>query len=376
MSDALTVSALNDYLKDLVDDDIVLNNLIVEGEISNFKKSTTGGHWYFTLKDEAAQVSCVVFAGVTSRIKYRPQDGDNAQARGKLAVFNRRGTYSLQVYFMESAGPGELAQDFALLKEKLDKEGLFAPERKKAIPPHPQKIAVLAAPEGAAIHDIISVARRRDPNLEIHLYPTLVQGESAADSIIQNLELAQRVGGYDALILARGGGSLEDLQPFNTEEVARAVADCTVPTVSAVGHEVDFSITDFAADLRAATPSVAAELLIPDQAELRLRLDGLADFLRRGVARLLADQSQELAYREERLAELMHRTLDRQRERCAYLTARLRDLNPLHVLQRGFALVEKNSRPVLLKEIQKNDIISVRLKDGKIAARVQEIYEL
>ena len=349
---ALTVSALNDYLKDLVDGDIVLNNLIVEGEISNFKKSSTGGHWYFTLKDASAQVSCVVFANYAARLKCNPLDGDSVQVRGKLSIFNKRGTYSLQVYFMELSGAGDLARAFAELKEKLEQEGLFAAERKKPLPKIPRKIAVLAAPEGAAIHDIITVSKRRDPGLEIHLYPTLVQGDSAVDSIINNLRLAQEVGGYDAVILARGGGSLEDLQAFNTEEVARAVADCVLPTISAVGHETDFTITDFVADLRAATPSVAAELLVPDKVELRQRTNDMENFLRKGLERLLTDQYQDLA-------------------------DRLADLNPLQVLQRGFTLTEKDGKPAAsIREIKKNDIISVRWRDGRAAAKVQEIYDI
>ena len=372
---ALTVSALNDYLKDLVDEDIVLNNLIVEGEISNFKNSSTGGHWYFTLKDTAAQVSCIVFAGVAGRLKYIPRDGDHVQARGKLAVFNKRGSYSLQVYFLEQAGLGDLARAFAELKQKLEAEGLFAPERKKPLPLFPKKIAVLAAPEGAVIYDIITVAGRRDPAVELHLYPAVVQGAAAVQSIIENLDLVQKIGGYDAVILARGGGSLEDMQAFNNEEVARAVANCSLPTISAVGHEVDFSITDFAADMRAATPSVAAELLIPDKMELRQRLAGFQNFLQSGLNRLLSEQYQELDYQSERLTELMLRSLDKYKEKTTALLDRLNDLNPLQVLQRGFVLAEKDGRPVTLKGLKNDDIISLRFKDGKVKTQVLEIYE-
>ena len=372
---ALTVSALNDYLKDLVDEDIVLNNLIVEGEISNFKKSTTGGHWYFTLKDAAAQVSCVVFANFAARFKYAPRDGDSVQARGKLAVFNKRGTYSLQVYFLELAGLGDLARAFAELKDKLDKEGLFAPERKKPLPPYPRKIAVLAAPEGAAIHDIVAVAKRRDPGMEIHLYPTLVQGAAAVASIIENLNFVQEVGGYDVVVLARGGGSLEDLQAFNTEEVARAVAACKLPTVSAVGHEVDFSITDFAADLRAATPSVAAELIVPDKMELRQKIDAMADFLQSGLERLLTDQYQDLAYAEQRLDELLQRILEKAGENCRYLADRLADLSPLQILKRGFALVEKDGQPAAFSKIKKDDLLHIRFADGRVETRTLNVWK-
>lgn len=370
---ALTVSALNDYLKDLVDEDIVLNNLIVEGEISDLKQSSTGGHWYFSLRDAGAQVACVVFANVVPRIKYKPRNGDNVQVRGKLSIFNKRGTYSLQVFFMEPVGLGDLALAFTALKQKLEAEGLFAPERKKTIPAYPKKIAVLAAPEGAAIHDIITVARRRDPGLEIHLYPTLVQGENAPDSIVNNLSLAKQ-GDYALIILARGGGSLEDLQAFNTEKVARAVVACALPTVSAIGHEVDFTITDFVADLRAPTPSAAAELVIPDRAELSLRLANLTDFLNNGLQRLLSAQYQEVAYYNERLTELFDRIKQNYREKILTLIARLNDLNPLQVLERGFALAEKGSRVVTRRDLKIDDIISVRFRDGQITAQVQEIY--
>ncbi|MDR2431850.1 MAG: exodeoxyribonuclease VII large subunit [Candidatus Margulisbacteria bacterium] len=371
---ALSVSALNDYLKELVNDDIVLNNLLVEGEISNFKKSATGGHWYFTLKDETAQIACIIFAGAAARLKYQPRDGERAQARGRLAVFNKRGTYSLQVYFLEQAGLGELAKRFELLKNKLSAEGLFAAGSKKPLPAYPRKVAVLAAPEGAAVHDIITVAGRRDPALEIHLYPTLVQGDAAAKNIIDNLHLAQDIGGYDAVVLARGGGSLEDLQPFNAEEVARAIAACRLPTISAVGHEVDFTLADLAADLRAATPSVAAELLVPDRRELSLKIAGFADFLRGGLESLFSAQQQELAYYGERLAELMQNTLGKYEEKTAVFLNRLNDLDPARILRRGFALVEKDSRPAALKDLQKDDIISVHLAGGSVNAQVREIY--
>jgi exodeoxyribonuclease VII large subunit len=228
----------------------------------------------------------------------------------------------------------------------------------------------LSAPEGAAIRDIISVAGRRDPGVELHLYPTIVQGMAAVKSITANLDLVQKVGNYDVVLLARGGGSLEDLQAFNNEDVARAVANCSLPTVSAVGHEVDFSITDFVADLRAATPSVAAELLIPDKLELSQKLAGMQNFLHSGLNRLLSEQYQELDYHGERLAELMRRILDKYGEKTAALLDRLNDLNPLQVLERGFALTEKDGRPVALKGLQNDDIISIRFKDGKVKARV------
>lgn len=372
---ALSVSALNDYLKDLVDDDIVLNNLIVEGEISNFKNSSTGGHWYFTLKDETAQVSCIVFANIAARIKQKVEDGDLVQVRGKLSIFNKRGTYSLQIYAISPAGLGELARAFLELKEKLEAEGLFDPARKKTLPEFPRKIAVLAAPEGAAIHDIISVAKRRDASLKIHLYPTVVQGRAAVQSVLENLALVRQVADYDAVILARGGGSLEDLQAFNDEAIARALADFPIPTISAIGHEVDFTIADFVADLRAPTPSVAAELLVPDKEDLRQKIESYKDYLQNGLNRLISEQYQELAYQSERLNELLNRNIAKYKEKVAVLLNRLDDLNPLRILQRGFVLAEKEDKPATLKGLQNGDIINLRFKDGKAKTQVLEIYE-
>jgi exodeoxyribonuclease VII large subunit len=258
---ALSVSQLNNYLKSLIENDVILSSIFVKGEISNFKQYGFGGQWYFTLKDEQAQINCVVFNNYIEKIKFVPKDGDAVIVKGRVTVFNKRGTYNLHVFWMEPEGLGALAKTFEQLKTKLEKEGLFVAERKKELPRYPKKVAILAALEGAAVRDVITVGQRRDNTVEFGVLPTIVQGTAAVASIVKNIELLQG-SDYEVLILARGGGSLEDLWAFNEEEVARAIAGSNIPIVSAVGHEVDFTIADFVADLRAATPSVAAELVI------------------------------------------------------------------------------------------------------------------
>lgn len=269
--DVLSVSQLNNRARLLLED--VFAQVWVEGEISNLAKPASG-HLYFTLKDNQAQVRCALFRQHASRVRQALRDGLAVKVRGKVSLFEGRGDYQLILDSVEPAGDGALRLAFEALKEKLAAEGLFSTERKRALPAHPQRIGIISSPTGAVIRDIISVFRRRAPQVALTLIPTAVQGREATAQIVRALELAD-VQGFDALILARGGGSLEDLWCFNEEAVARAVAACRTPIVSAVGHETDVSISDFVADVRAPTPSAAAELLAPDSSDLQRRLDNL-----------------------------------------------------------------------------------------------------
>ena len=315
----LSVSQLNSRARLLLED--VFAQVWVEGEISNLAKPASG-HLYFTLKDSQAQVRCALFRQNAARVRQALRDGLAVKVRGKVSLFEGRGDYQLIVDAVEPAGDGALRLAFEALKEKLAGEGLFAVERKRALPAHPQHIGIVSSPSGAVIRDIISVFRRRAPQVALTLVPSAVQGREATAQLVRALQLADRAG-FDAIILARGGGSLEDLWCFNEEAVARAVAACITPVVSAVGHETDVSISDFVADVRAPTPSAAAELLAPDSADLQRRLDSLRRRLLLRMQGLLAQQRLRLDGLGRRLRHPGER-LRQQAQRLDDLDMRLR----------------------------------------------------
>ncbi|MGC8119176.1 exodeoxyribonuclease VII large subunit [Marinobacter sp. VGCF2001] len=297
---ALTVSELNHQARHLLESSFM--QVWVEGELSSFSRPSSG-HWYFSLKDQKCQIRCAMFRGANQRIRTLPKEGDQIRIRGKVTLYENRGDFQIIVEHLEPAGLGALQQAFEALKAKLHSEGLFDPARKKPIPAPPRHIGVITSPTGAAIHDILTVLRRRCPAIPVTLYPTSVQGQAAASDIVEAIQRAQNHGLAEVLIIGRGGGSLEDLWCFNEESVARAIAGCAIPTVSAVGHEVDVTIADFVADLRAPTPSAAAEKISPDQ----------QDWLRR------------LAEQQGRLTEAARRSLQRHNTGLGHLFARLRD---------------------------------------------------
>lgn len=347
--EVLTVSQLNQRARHLLED--VFPQVWVEGEISNLARPSSG-HVYFTLKDAGAQVRCALFRSSAARVRQALRDGLAVKVRGKVSLFEGRGDYQMILDTVEPAGDGALRLAFEALKDKLAAEGLFAAEGKRALPAHPQRIGIVSSPSGAVIRDIISVFRRRAPQVELTLVPTAVQGRDATPQIVRALELADHQG-FDALILARGGGSLEDLWCFNEEAVARAIAACQTPIVSAVGHETDVSIADFVADVRAPTPSAAAELLAPDSSDLQRRLDSLQrrltlrmqhllearrmqlDGLRRRLrhpGERLRQQAQRLDDLELRLQRAMARRLQSASEQLARLDARLTAQHPERLL--------------------------------------------
>ena len=343
--EVLTVSQLNGRARVLLED--VFRSVWVEGEISNLARPASG-HMYFTLKDSGAQVRCALFRQSATRVRQALRDGLAVRVRGKVSLFEGRGDYQLILDTVEPAGDGALRLAFEALKEKLGAEGLFSAERKKPLPAHPQRIGIITSPTGAVIRDIISVFGRRAPQVELNLIPTAVQGREAIAQIVRAIRLADGLG-FDALILARGGGSLEDLWCFNEEAVARAVNACVTPIVSAIGHETDVSISDFVADVRAPTPSAAAELLAPDSSDLqrridslhrrlvmrirdrlmrdRLRLDGLARRLRHPGERL-RQQAQRLDDLDMRMRRAFERSLNTRRERLIRLETRLAAQHP------------------------------------------------
>ncbi|WP_249677127.1 exodeoxyribonuclease VII large subunit [Pseudomonas abieticivorans] len=347
--EVLTVSQLNGRARVLLED--VFSNIWVQGEISNLARPASG-HVYFTLKDSGAQVRCALFRQNAQRVRQALKDGLAVKVRGKVSLFEGRGDYQLILDTVEPAGDGALRLAFDALKDKLSAEGLFSAERKVPLPAHPQRIGIVSSPTGAVIRDIISVFRRRAPQVELTLIPTAVQGREATAQIVRALKLADSAG-FDAIILARGGGSLEDLWCFNEEAVARAVDACITPIVSAVGHETDVSISDFVADVRAPTPSAAAELLAPDSSDLqrrleslqrrllmriqnrllhdRLRLDGLTKRLRHPGERL-RQQAQRLDDLDMRMRRAFEQRLNLRRHRLAQLETRLAGQHPGRVL--------------------------------------------
>ena len=290
-NDVFTVSQLNQRAKQLLE--ITFNSVKVEGEISNLSRPSSG-HWYFTLKDKGAQVRCAMFRSRTAQLKFQPKEGDQIIVRGKVSLYENRGDYQLIVDAMKPAGEGQLQQAFIQLKQKLGAEGLFNTEHKQALPTHIQRIAVITSPTGAAIHDILTVLKRRFPAIEVDVYPVQVQGKDAAQQIAWSINQANADARADVIIAGRGGGSIEDLWCFNDENLARTIFHSRLPIVSAVGHEVDFTIADFVADARAPTPSAAAEMLSPDQQEYWQRLTHLTSQLEKNMQQKLQNKQWQL----------------------------------------------------------------------------------
>ncbi len=348
----LSVSALNRQAKNLLE--VSFPSIWVEGELSNLARPRSG-HWYFTLKDAGAQVRCAMFRGNNSRVRFQPSEGQQVLIRARVSLYEGRGDYQLIAEHMEEAGAGALQRAFEELKARLAAEGLFAQENKRPLPNMPQHIAVVTSPTGAAIRDILTVFRRRFPALKITVVPTAVQGNEAAQQIVYALHQATNLPNVDAIIVGRGGGSIEDLWPFNEEAVARAIAQCPIPIVSGVGHEVDFTIADFVADHRAATPSAAAEILSPDQQELGNMVNGYRQMLVRHISQRLQREKQQLDHlrlrlrhpgdrlREQgqrlddlelRLHQAIENKLHRAESRLGNARERLHQHTPLNTLQR------------------------------------------
>ncbi|WP_374247933.1 exodeoxyribonuclease VII large subunit [Thermomonas sp.] len=373
----LTPSQLNTLARDLLEGSFP--NVVVEGELGNVTRPASG-HLYFTLKDARAQVRCALFKPKSQWLNFIPREGLKVLARGRLTLYEARGDYQLVLDAMEEAGEGALRRAFEELKARLQAEGLFDAVRKRALPPFPRRIAVLTSPSGAVIRDIVSVLRRRFPLLEVELLPVPVQGEGAAAQIRTTLLRADASGRYDVLLLARGGGSLEDLWAFNDEALARAIAGCTTPVVSAIGHETDFSLSDFAADLRAPTPSAAAELLVPDTAALSARLAALqrqmaslhANALRqrmqradRALLRLhaqrpqarLAALAQRAAQARLRLGSAITRVLEREKATLRHADAVLRARHPqgrLQQLRARLQLLAQRPQALIVQRLQRD----------------------
>lgn len=389
---ALSVSDLNRQVKSLLEHSFLSVQVI--GEISGFSRPSSG-HWYFTLKDARAQVRCAMFRNRNQRSGFIPRNGDEVVVSARVSLYEGRGDYQLICEQLEKSGFGQLQRAFEALKAQLEQEGLFASERKRALPSHPRHIGVVTSPSGAAIHDILTVLRRRYPALPVTLYPTAVQGKEAADQIQAAIELANRHAQCDVLIVGRGGGSLEDLWPFNEERVARAILASRIPVVSAVGHEVDVSISDLVADQRAATPSAAAELLSPDRHALRLRLNQLRQRLTRQMQwqldlkrQRLQSSRARLRHPGERLREHMQRVdrlelslqqatnryLQQRRQRLDQLQERLQRATPLQLIRSRREQLQRVQG--LLPRLMEGHLARQRLRLAQRSGRLQAVSPL
>lgn len=339
---SLTVSELNSQVRRLLE--MNYHNVRVVGELSSLSRPSSG-HWYFTLKDSQAQIRCAMFRMQNQRITFQPQEGMKLLLRGRLSLYEGRGDYQLIVEHMSQAGAGDLQQQFERLKQQLAAEGLFEPMRKRSLPNQPQHIGIITSPTGAAVQDILTVLKRRFPSIPVTIIPTAVQGEQAKFQIVQALQQAQQSQLFDVLIVGRGGGSMEDLWPFNEEIVARAIANCTIPVVSSVGHEVDFTIADFVADYRAPTPSAAAEILSPDQYAIKQQLQQLSHRLLQLWTYCLQQQQQRLDYIQQRLRHPKEQ-LQWQQQRLNALSFRLQQSIQLQIEQQRQQLTYLKKQPL------------------------------
>ena len=398
MSSIYTVGQVNAYIRDLFVQDFLLKRISVRGEISNCRYHPSG-HIYFSLKDETGALSCIMFAGARRGLAFQMKDGDKVVVEGTVDVYERDGKYQLYAKRITLEGAGLLYERFLALKAELEEMGMFAAEYKQPIPSYVRRLGIVTAPTGAAVRDIQNIALRRNPYIQLVLYPALVQGEGAAASIVQGIETLDRLG-LDAIIVGRGGGSIEDLWAFNEEAVARAVFECRTPVISAVGHETDTTITDLVADLRAPTPSAAAELAVAD---IRGILDRLEAYRRRfgtGLRRVLEERreklshyrtrwmylspenqirekQQRLAEAERRLRELFQAKLGEARHRLEIAVERMKGLSPLAKLNQGYAYVEdEKGHPVAsIRDTAPGNVVRIQVRDGCIVSRVCTVKE-
>ena len=390
-----TVTQINNYIKAVLDKVPVLQNIWIKGEISNFKLHSSG-HIYLTLKDNGAVLKAVMFKNAAGTLKFKPADGTKVLARGRISVYESGGQYQMYIEEMEAEGTGDLYAKFEELKKKLTEEGLFDENRKKPIPKFPETIGIVTSPTGAAIRDMINVLSRRCPMVKVIIYPCLVQGESAAESIVTGIEYFNTKKKVDVIITGRGGGSIEDLWAFNEEITARAIFASEIPIISAVGHEVDFTISDFASDLRAPTPSAAAELAVPDVLELKRsiesskirmsallkgRLDANIRHLslisgRSGITqfeKMIGDRVQKVDLLNERLTMSYKNKTEILENQFSAMCGKLSALSPLAVFERGYCSASKDGKPLnSINDLSNGDIIKLRLTDGEADCTVGE----
>ena len=394
MKNIFSVGQINRYVKNMFTQDFILQKIYVKGEVSNCKYHTSG-HIYFSLKDETGVLSCVMFAGHRRGLAFRMKDGDRVVVGGAVDVYERDGRYQLYAKEISLEGAGALYERFLALKTELEEMGMFAQEYKQPIPAFIHRLGVVTAPTGAAVQDIRNISLRRDPYLQIILYPALVQGEGAADSIVRGIHMLDQAE-VDVIIVGRGGGSIEDLWAFNEEKVARAIFECRTPIISAVGHETDFTIADFVADLRAPTPSAAAELAVADFRQILQNIAGLRDRMQKAMQRRaelgraqlmqyqmrfqylnpeakLRDNRQRLADLDELLRRAMKNRIAEERHMLGIYLERYRGLSPLYKLNQGYSFVSdrEGNGIISTKQVHSGELLEISVTDGVIEAEVR-----
>lgn len=396
MRNVYSVRQVNAYIKNMFTQDFMLNRIYVRGEVSNCKYHTSG-HIYFSLKDESGTIACVMFASSRSGLSFRMQSGQTVIVLGSVSVYERDGKYQLYAKEILLDGAGLLYERFEALKRELEEMGMFAPEYKQPIPAYVRRVGIVTAPTGAAVRDIMNIARRRNPYVQLILYPALVQGEGAVPSIIKGIHMLEEYG-VDVIIAGRGGGSIEDLWAFNEEAVARAIFDCSVPVISAVGHETDTMISDFVADLRASTPSAAAELAVYEYTACEAQRKEYELRLKRQMLRILQEKRQSLAQTAVRLryahprqklnerrqyaADLetklrgeMERYLEKSRHRLAIYIEKMNGLSPLKKLNQGYSYVEDASGQTVrsVAQTRQGEMLRIYVSDGVVDAQVRDV---
>ena len=392
----LSVTQVNLYIKEKLENDVLMSNITVKGEISNIKIHSSG-HIYMSLKDEKGVIRAVMFRGNASKLAFKPDNGMKIVASGRVSVYERDGNYQLYIDSMKQEGIGDLHIAFEKLKLQLSEEGLFDAKYKKPLPKYPKKVGVITAPTGAAIRDIINVLTRRFSYSDVLLYPVLVQGENSAESIVSAIEWFNEKRAADVLIVGRGGGSIEDLWSFNEEIVARAIFKSEIPVVSAVGHEIDFTISDFVSDLRAPTPSAAAELVVPDERELISKFDNVLKRIKLCSSKILDNKRLNLKFYAEKnvltnpesminnqkiyldslyksFENSISKITEAKKKELSVMVSKLDGLSPLGTLSRGFSVTKDEKGNVLrsVKQVKKGDLLKVTLTDGEINTRVEE----
>ena len=395
MKNVYSIRQVNLYISNMFRQDFMLNRIYVKGEVSNCKYHTSG-HIYFSLKDDSGSLACVMFAGNRSGLKFQMQNGQSVIVLGSISVYERDGKYQLYAREIIQDGMGLLYEKFQALKQELEEMGMFAPEYKQPIPAFSRRVGIVTAPTGAAIRDIMNISYRRNPYVQLILYPALVQGEEAADSIVRGIELLDQ-SHVDVIIVGRGGGSMEDLWAFNEEKVARAIFQCETPVISAVGHETDFTIADYVADLRAPTPSAAAELSVADMAAIQGQLRDMQQRLQNRMSERLSDRKKELEHLqeklkyvspqhqiqekyqrltdiEEELQMLMQQTMKERRHQLMIYVERMKGLSPLEKLSQGYSYTAdaRGKKITATEQVQPGDLLQIYVSDGQILAEVKE----
>lgn len=398
MRNVYSVKQVNSYVKNMFSQDFMLNHIYVKGEVSNCKYHTSG-HIYFSLKDESGTIACVMFASARSGLSFRMQEGQNVIVLGSVSVYERDGKYQLYAKEIILNGAGALYERFEALKKELEEMGMFAAEYKQPIPRYVKRVGIVTAPTGAAVRDIINISKRRNPYVQLILYPALVQGEGAAASIVRGIRMMEQQN-VDVIIVGRGGGSMEDLWAFNEEAVARAIFECTIPIISAVGHETDTLISDYVADLRAPTPSAAAELAVYELSSVQImceeykrrmyqQISQRIDFSRRQTEQMafrlkvahprqkLNEQRQYLADLDSRMRIRMNSALEESRHKLAIYIEKMKGLSPLQKLNQGYAYVtDKSGRTVRsIKDTKQGEVLDVYVTDGRVRTQVMDIYK-